>query len=329
MEEKKTKKVAIFIDSENINYKNCTQIIENMSQKGEIIIKQIVADWTNITSSRVTSKKVKSHYYVREEQLDGWRKEAAKYSMTPVQQFVYVAKKNTIDISVVISAMKALYEKPFIDIFCIVASDSDYTRLAQELRAHNKEVIGMGMRSTAVPEFVNAFSEFIYLGESVDDETADEVMPEKEEKTIAPVAEKKVETKPAQKTARKKAAPKPKPEEPAVQESPSHARIVLLTNDKGQDFPMPEEQLDKLREITLELLESEGTAYYNRIAADMKKHYSDFIASNYGFKSFSKMMQQLLQFMPEFEEKLVPAPKQPNSTIAMLVRKAEKTDGIK
>ncbi|MFA5036910.1 MAG: NYN domain-containing protein [Candidatus Izemoplasmatales bacterium] len=142
--EKQNRKVAILIDAENVNSANARQIFDTMSTYGEVIIRQIFADWSN-------------------EAVKSWKTAISNYSIVSNQQFTFVPRKNSSDIALVIQAMVFLFERN-VDIFCLVSSDSDFTRLVQELRERNKTVIGMGGRNS-IKSFVNAFSEFIYLGE--------------------------------------------------------------------------------------------------------------------------------------------------------------------
>jgi uncharacterized LabA/DUF88 family protein len=158
--EKTNKKVAVLIDAENINAAYARQIFDTMSSYGEVIIRQIFADWSKPP-------------------VKNWRDEIATYSMIASHQFAFATKKNTSDLALVIQAMIILFEKE-VDIFCIVSSDSDLTRLVQELRERSKEVIGMGGR-TSIKSYVNSFSEFIYLGEE------DEIEPVIHEITMVPL----------------------------------------------------------------------------------------------------------------------------------------------
>ncbi len=141
--EKDIEKIAILIDAENINSKNAKKIIDIMEERGNILAKVIIA---NLKSDSVA----------------GWIPEAKKYAMTAIHQFSLVKGKNSSDMALTIQAMKMLYEKPYLTTFCIVTDDSDFTRLAQELKEQDKIVIGMGTKKT-VKEAVNAYTEFIYL----------------------------------------------------------------------------------------------------------------------------------------------------------------------
>ena len=138
----KVTNVAVLIDAENVASHNAKQIFDEASNYGNIMVKRIFADWSK-TSVR------------------GWKEEVNRYSMTAVQQFEVQARKNTTDIALIIQALLILFEKD-VDVFCIAAGDSDYTRLVRELRERDKIVIGLGGRNVN-QSYVNAFNEFIYL----------------------------------------------------------------------------------------------------------------------------------------------------------------------
>ncbi len=142
-------KIAILIDAENINSKNAKKIIDIMEERGNILAKVIIAN-------------------LKSDSVSGWIPEAKKYAMTAIHQFSLVKGKNSSDMALTIQAMKMLYEKPYLTTFCIATDDSDFTRLAQELKEQDKIVIGMGTKKT-VKEAVNAYTEFIYLDLDVED----------------------------------------------------------------------------------------------------------------------------------------------------------------
>ena len=149
----KINNVAVLIDAENVGAQNAKQIFDEASNYGNIVVKRIFADWSKGS-------------------VKGWREEVNRYSMTAVQQFEVTPRKNTIDIALIIQALVILFEKD-VDVFCIAAGDSDYTRLVRELRERSKTVIGLGGRNVN-QSFVNAFNEFIYF------DTGEEKTPKKE-----------------------------------------------------------------------------------------------------------------------------------------------------
>lgn len=142
---KENKKVAVFIDAENISAKFADKLLAEAANYGDVIIRRVYADWS---SPNVVA----------------WKDVVSKYSLLAEQQFSAVKGKNSGDISLIINAMIVLFERD-IDVFCLASSDSDFTRLVQVLREREKTVIGLGLKQTA-QAFVNAFSEFIYLDSS-------------------------------------------------------------------------------------------------------------------------------------------------------------------
>lgn len=136
------KKVAVFIDAENISYKQADKIFDEAKAFGDVILKKIYGDWSK-------------------ESLKPWKDVIAKYSLVAEQQFTFAKGKNSCDIALMIQAICAVFENN-IDVFCLATSDSDFTRLVQVLQERQKTVVGFG-RKKAVPAFINAFNEYIYL----------------------------------------------------------------------------------------------------------------------------------------------------------------------
>ena len=128
------KKFAVLIDSDNISAKYITSILDEMTRYGVITYKRIYGDWTS-------------------SQMGKWKMELLENSITPIQQFSNTVGKNATDSALIIDAMDLLYTDN-VDGFCIVSSDSDFTRLASRLRESGKEVIGMGEDKT--PKSVRA-----------------------------------------------------------------------------------------------------------------------------------------------------------------------------
>ncbi len=122
------KRYAILIDSDNISAKYITAILDEMTKYGIITYKRIYGDWTNNQASK-------------------WREELLANSITPIQQFCNTAGKNATDSALIIDAMDILYTGR-VEGFCIVSSDSDFTKLASRLRESGMEVIGMGENKT-------------------------------------------------------------------------------------------------------------------------------------------------------------------------------------
>lgn len=119
---------AVLIDSDNISPKYIQHILNEVSDSGIATYKRIYGDWSGDGSK-------------------AWKEVLLNYAITPVQQYSYVKRKNATDIAMVIDAMDILYTGN-VDGFCIVASDSDYTRLAVRLREAGKFVLGIGEEKT-------------------------------------------------------------------------------------------------------------------------------------------------------------------------------------
>lgn len=143
------KKIALFIDAENISSDYAKFIFDKVSSYGEIIIKRIYADWTN-------------------EQPKNWKDNIGKYSITAIQCFTFANKKNSSDMYLTTDIAEILYEKN-IDIFVIVSSDSDYTSWVQKIREKGKQALGFGELKT-IKSYVNSFNEFFYLNVKEKDE---------------------------------------------------------------------------------------------------------------------------------------------------------------
>lgn len=134
-------KFAILIDGDNAQASLFPQIITEVSKAGFITIKRIYGDWTTTN-------------------MNSWKDSLHKYAIQPVQQFRYTTGKNATDSAMIIDAMDLLHSND-LDGFCIVSSDSDYTRLATRIREEGLFVIGVGEKKT--PEaFRNACNQFIY-----------------------------------------------------------------------------------------------------------------------------------------------------------------------
>lgn len=135
-------KLAVLIDADNVPYSNVKEMLEEISKNGTPTIKRIYADWTKPT-------------------VAGWKKVLLENAITPIQQYSYTTGKNSSDSALIIDAMDILYSGK-VNGFCIVSSDSDFTRLATRLREAGMKVIGFGERKTPQP-FIAACDKFIYL----------------------------------------------------------------------------------------------------------------------------------------------------------------------
>jgi Fe-S-cluster formation regulator IscX/YfhJ len=165
-------RLAVLIDADNIPYSNVKGMMEEIAKYGTPTFKRIYADWTKPT-------------------VGGWKKVLLENAITPIQQYSYTTGKNSSDSALIIDAMDILYSGK-VDGFCIVSSDSDFTRLATRLREAGMKVFGIGQKKTPAP-FIVACDKFIYLEVIAIPEEEESIVPSKtatakEETKVAKVA---------------------------------------------------------------------------------------------------------------------------------------------
>ncbi|MFA6402576.1 MAG: NYN domain-containing protein [Salinivirgaceae bacterium] len=142
MRERNDLKLAVLIDADNIPYSNIKGMLDEIAKHGVPTIKRIYGDWTKPTVS-------------------GWKPALLEHAITPIQQYSYTTGKNATDSAMIIDAMDILHSEK-VDGFCLVSSDSDFTRLAIRLRESGMLVIGIGEKKTPNP-FIVACDKFIYI----------------------------------------------------------------------------------------------------------------------------------------------------------------------
>jgi hypothetical protein len=141
-DERRSTRLAVLIDADNASYQTASALFEEIAKLGEASLRRIYGDFTN-------------------SRLKGWSENLARHAIVPSQSFAYTSGKNASDIALVIDAMDLLHSGIY-DGFCLVSSDSDFTRLAQRLREAGAEVYGFGKKNT--PEsFVQACRRFFYV----------------------------------------------------------------------------------------------------------------------------------------------------------------------
>ena len=141
MAEERSKRLAVLIDADNASAKIVDGLFEEIAKLGEASVRNIYGDFSNPRSK-------------------GWADVLSKYAIMPRQQFAYTTRKNASDITLVIEAMDLLHTGRF-DGFCLVSSDSDFTRLAARIREEGVDVYGFGEQKT--PEsFRQACRRFFY-----------------------------------------------------------------------------------------------------------------------------------------------------------------------
>jgi uncharacterized LabA/DUF88 family protein len=146
-------KLAVLIDADNAQSVNIEGLLDEVSKYGVASIKRIYGDWTN------------TH-------LRSWKEKLLEHAIQPIQQFSYTSGKNATDSAMIIDAMDLLYSGN-LDGFCIVSSDSDFTRLAARLRESGLKVYGFGEKKTP-RAFVSVCDKFIYTEILRDTQTDDD-----------------------------------------------------------------------------------------------------------------------------------------------------------
>ncbi len=269
---KEDKRYAVLIDADNVSDKYVEIILDELSNYGVATYKRIYGDWTK-------------------SQFASWKKVLLEHSITPIQQYSYTTGKNATDAAMIIDAMDILYSGR-VDGFCLVTSDSDFTRLASRLREAGMDVIGMGETKTPKP-FISACNMFKYLDLlALDAEQAEASEPEKESETEEPAAVRNEKNGHSQKSGRKNSHGGGRESRRESTEGDSDVaamsaktmrkaikRIVAENSDEDEWFP-----LANLGNLIL-------------------KRYPDFDVRNFGFKKFTPFIKSLGVF--EFREERV------------------------
>jgi uncharacterized LabA/DUF88 family protein len=243
------RRLALLIDADNAQPTVIGALLEEVAKYGVASVKRIYGDFT---STRMTQ----------------WKQALLRFSISPVQQFAYTSGKNATDSTLIIDAMDLLYTRRF-DGFCLVSSDSDFTRLAQRLREEGLTVYGFGERKTPDP-FVQACDKFIYT-ELLRQETAPPTV--KVEKKSKPAAKTKSAKEPA---ALEAATPAPAaPEKPPVSNVPLPAPLSLL------------------RRAIDESSDEHRWANLGSVGAYLTKVRPDFDPRLYGHRKLSELLKAL------------------------------------
>jgi len=141
MRDKSQARLAVLIDADNAQFSIIAGLLDEIAQYGISSVKRIYGDWTDT-------------------RLKGWKTALLEHGINPVQQFAYTTGKNATDSALIIDAMDLLYTEK-LDGFCIVSSDSDFTRLASRIRESGLKVYGFGEKKTP-KAFMSACDKFIY-----------------------------------------------------------------------------------------------------------------------------------------------------------------------
>lgn len=244
---------AVLIDADNVSVRYIKLILDEISKDGVATYKRIYGDWTNPA-------------------LVSWKSALLDNSVLPIQQYSYTSGKNSTDSAMIIDAMDILYSGQ-VEGFCLVSSDSDFTRLAARLRESGMTVIGMGESKT--PNFfIAACNKFKYLDIL---SAADEEEPEE------PVKPEQAKRPQPKKAARKTPAKPAKPELPK-EEDPEEPKTSLRTIRRA------------LRSIVRENSDEEDWIFIGKVGNILGKRYPDFDVRNFGFSKLTPFLDSLDMF---------------------------------
>lgn len=161
-------RVAVLIDADNVSGDHAPGVLEEAGKQGRVIIRRIYGDWTAPAGKK-------------------WKAVLADLAIAPIQQFQNTTGKNATDSALIIDAMDLLHADAA-DVFCIVSSDADFTRLASRLRETAKVVVGIGASKTP-KAFVRACDRFIFLENLASEPEPEAGVPRKRRAPRAPVTE--------------------------------------------------------------------------------------------------------------------------------------------
>lgn len=236
-------KLAVLIDAENISNKYIDVILSEANNLGNIVYKRIYGNWTT-------------------PQMASWKNIILDNAIQPIQQYSNTIRKNSSDSALIIDTMDLLYQSD-LDAYCIVSSDSDFTRLASRLRESQKYVLGMGESKTP-RSFISACNKFLYL-DVLFEEAGEE--PVEHETSI-----------------------------PHDREKTSHSSEYrhngqdAFDNTLGKDLSTIKLALIKLTE---ENSDEDGWIFSGTLGNLLNKQFSDFDVRNFGFKKFVPFIESL------------------------------------
>jgi hypothetical protein len=257
MEAIKELKLAVLIDADNIPYHYVKGMMEEVAKYGTPTFKRIYADWT------------KPH-------VSGWKNVLLENAITPIQQYSYTTGKNSSDSAMIIDAMDILYSGR-VDGFCIVSSDSDFTKIATRLREAGMKVYGIGEKKTPVP-FISACDKFIYL----------EILKSQkglQEKTTPPV-KRKLPRKTSLEINAAVSNAAPPASEIAVPESTIPETVSKVDNDL----------IKLIADSINDIADESGWAFLGSLGYLLQKKLPDFDARNYGFSKLVSLIKSIREF---------------------------------
>ena len=289
------KKFAVLIDADNISHRKIKDILDEIANYGTPTIKRIYGDFTD-------------------PKFAAWKSVLLENSITPIQQYAYTTGKNATDSALIIDAMDILH-KESVNGFCIVSSDSDYTRLASRIRESGREVLGFGEKKTPKP-FIKSCDKFIYveiLGQSA--HAPAPVSAPAQTAAAVPAAKAATPKKTAKKHQGRNAPETDMPEaavaehvaaEAAPAEPAAAEKKVAPAPDTAQPQPIIRPIDDDFKTLLANTIEDaaddSGWAFLGIVGGVLTKKMPDFDPRNYGYKKLSLLVKSLSKIV-EIEER--------------------------
>jgi hypothetical protein len=237
-------KLAVLIDADNVPYSNVKGMMEEIAKFGTPTTKRIYADWTKPNAG-------------------GWKSVLLEHAITPIQQYSYTVGKNSSDSALIIDAMDLLYSDK-LDGFCIVSSDSDFTRLAIRLRESGMKVIGIGEKKTP-SAFIAACDRFVFI------EVLDGAI--------------------------KKKKPKPTASAPVVE-----TKETKKTIDKEVSIKVDGKTIELIEDTIDAICDDDGWAFLGDVGNLIVKKKPEFDPRSYGFNKLTPMLKSLTDIL-EIDER--------------------------
>ena len=256
MTDKNNPRLAVLIDADNTFkvIEIIDELFEEISKFGDASVRRIYGDWTD-------------------NRLKNWKEVLPKHAIQPIQQYANTKGKNATDSALIIDAMDLLYTAP-LDGFCIVSSDSDFTRLAIRFRESGKMVYGFGEEKTPA-SLMAACNKFIYIEILSQHKLSDSISAEA--KLVVP--------------------PVHKPE-PAIEQSPVKISTLETPSSPGtkkssKELAQDTKLVTLIRSGIEALSDDDGYAHMSEIKKHIVKNFSAFDSRNYGYPKFSDLIKTI------------------------------------
>lgn len=253
---------AVLIDADNVRLDTISPILEEITRHGRVTVRRIYGDFTS-------------------QNLAAWKSKLAEHAIHPIQQYRNTIGKNASDSALIIDAMDLLHSRRF-EGFCLVSSDSDFTRLATRIREDGLMVFGFGEKK-APKAFVNACDRYIYVENLLQPSTPTEGISSVVEVPPAPKADENIATEAAT------SAVAPPPPEVSIPTPAEAAPITLPFRPPALARPMLERAYNNVAD-------EQGWALLGQMSTYIHANHSDFDSRTYGCAKFIDLVQKTCAF---------------------------------